>query len=246
LQVGNGTNSGSIATTGGITNNAALVYNVGSGNRTLGAVISGNGTLTQNSAGGILTLTGNNTYTGATEVMAGSLLVNGSLDAASAVNVGASGTLGGNGTVGALALSGTLAPGAAGVVDIQTLKAGNTTWNGGSIWNFDLSSVSTNSDKLDITGNLVKGTGSGFVFDFMGSQPVWNTTYTLATFASFTGFTDGLDFTATNLGAGSYSTSYFTLNGTSLTFTAVPEPTSALVGLLIGAGLLRRRRNVGC
>jgi len=34
----------------------------------------------------------------------------------------------------------------------------------------------------------------------------------------------------------------FTFNGSTLTWTAVPEPTSALVGLLIGAGLLRRRR----
>ena len=36
---------------------------------------------------------------------------------------------------------------------------------------------------------------------------------------------------------------YFSLSGTSsLSWTAVPEPTSALAGLLITAGLLRRRR----
>ena len=35
---------------------------------------------------------------------------------------------------------------------------------------------------------------------------------------------------------------YFTLSGNSLTWTAVPEPTGALAGLLVGAGLLRRRR----
>ena len=34
----------------------------------------------------------------------------------------------------------------------------------------------------------------------------------------------------------------FTNSGTTLTWTAVPEPTSALAGLLLGAGLLRRRR----
>ena len=41
---------------------------------------------------------------------------------------------------------------------------------------------------------------------------------------------------------------YFTFNGSNnntLTWTAVPEPTSALAGLLITAGLLRRRRAVG-
>lgn len=35
----------------------------------------------------------------------------------------------------------------------------------------------------------------------------------------------------------------FTFSGTDLKWTAVPEPTSALAGLLIAAGLLRRRRN---
>ncbi len=35
---------------------------------------------------------------------------------------------------------------------------------------------------------------------------------------------------------------YFTISGSTLSWTAVPEPTSALVGLLITAGLLRRRR----
>ena len=36
---------------------------------------------------------------------------------------------------------------------------------------------------------------------------------------------------------------YFTASGSMLTWTAVPEPTSALAGLLLGAGLLRRRRS---
>ena len=35
----------------------------------------------------------------------------------------------------------------------------------------------------------------------------------------------------------------FAINGSNLTYTAVPEPSSAFVGLLIGAGLLRRRRD---
>lgn len=34
----------------------------------------------------------------------------------------------------------------------------------------------------------------------------------------------------------------FSITGSTLTWSAVPEPTSALAGLLIGAGLLRRRR----
>jgi hypothetical protein len=35
---------------------------------------------------------------------------------------------------------------------------------------------------------------------------------------------------------------HFTISGTSLIYSGVPEPTSALVGLLLGAGLLRRCR----
>lgn len=34
----------------------------------------------------------------------------------------------------------------------------------------------------------------------------------------------------------------FTFSGTDLKWTAVPEPASGLAGVLLGAGLLRRRR----
>ncbi len=75
LQIGNGTDAGSIGSTSAITNNGALVYNVGSGTRTNGAAISGNGTLTQSSSDGTLKLTGSNSYTGATIISAGTLQI---------------------------------------------------------------------------------------------------------------------------------------------------------------------------
>ena len=50
--------------------------------------------------------------------------------------------------------------------------------------------------------------------------------------------TEGNNFTQSSLNPG-YA---FSVSGTTLTWSAVPEPTSALAGLLIGAGLLRRRR----
>ena len=46
---------------------------MGAGNRTYANVISGTGSLTQNSSGGILTLSGNNTYNGTTTISAGAL-----------------------------------------------------------------------------------------------------------------------------------------------------------------------------
>jgi autotransporter-associated beta strand protein len=75
LMIGAGTNAGDIATSSSIINNSALVYNVGAGTRSYGNAISGTGSLTQQSIGGTLTLSGTNTYTGATTVSGGSLQV---------------------------------------------------------------------------------------------------------------------------------------------------------------------------
>jgi fibronectin-binding autotransporter adhesin len=210
------------------------------------AVISGSGQGFTKSGAGTMVIESNGTYTGATNVNQGTLLVNGDSSAATGtVTVASAATLGGIGTLGGdITVSGSIAPGNS----IGTLNAGdNVTWNSGSSWKFELSSVDDTSDLLAITGQFIKGTGGtgSFVFDFMGSTPVWGETYTLATFGSLAGgFTEGdvTPFSHTNLGAGSYSTSYFTLTGTSLTFTAIPEPGTALAGLLLTAGLLRRRR----
>jgi fibronectin-binding autotransporter adhesin len=191
---------------------------------------------------GTWVLGGTNNYTGTTTVSDGVLRVNGSTAAGSAVTVEANGTLGGNGTVnGSLALTGNLAPGQSGV-SIQTLNAGATTWNAGSEWQFDLASTGTSSDKLNITGDFIKGGTGSYIFDFMGSTPAWNTTFTLAQWSgSLTGFTvDDFDFI--NLGPGPYGASEFTIVDNTLRFTAIPEPGTALAGILLGLGLLRRRR----
>jgi len=84
LQLGDGTtgNDGSL-TTSGITDNAALAYNL-FGNQTAGYNISGSGTLTKSGAGTLI-LTGANTYTGTTTISSGTLQVS---------NNGTSATLG--------------------------------------------------------------------------------------------------------------------------------------------------------
>ncbi len=97
LQLGNGGTSGSV--TGNITDNAALVFNR-SDAPTFGGVIGGSGTLEQRGPG-TLTLTGTNSYGGATTVSAGTLLVNGNQTGATgAVSVASGATLGGIGTTG--------------------------------------------------------------------------------------------------------------------------------------------------
>ena len=85
--------------------------------------ISGTGYI-QKWSNGIATLSGNNTYTGPTQVFGGTLIVNGSL--ASNVFVDRVGTLGGSGTIGSLTVDGTIAPGNS----IGTLRVnGNYTHN---------------------------------------------------------------------------------------------------------------------
>jgi autotransporter-associated beta strand protein len=73
LQIGSGGTTGSIATTSGVTNSAALMYKR-SDALSVGYVISGTGSVTQQGTG-TLTLTNANTYTGATTISAGTLQV---------------------------------------------------------------------------------------------------------------------------------------------------------------------------
>ena len=119
---------GSDASISGLANTMSGVINLGSCiltdaknsgvSETWSAIISGTGGLTQAGVGGTttLTLTGANTYIGATTVSNGVLLVNGAL-AASPVMVMSGATLGGSGVITGsvtVALGGLLQPGAGG------------------------------------------------------------------------------------------------------------------------------------
>ncbi|MCB1132501.1 MAG: autotransporter-associated beta strand repeat-containing protein, partial [Verrucomicrobiae bacterium] len=75
LQLGNGTDDGTIGSTSGVVNNGTLAFN-NTGSRTANYVISGTGSVTK-SSGGTMTLNGVNTYTGDTVINAGTLAVNG-------------------------------------------------------------------------------------------------------------------------------------------------------------------------
>ncbi len=82
LQLGNGGTSGALASAGSILNNAALVIDrsnaVAQGTDFSSTGIAGSGSLTQ-SGSGTLTLTAVNSYTGATNVTAGTLVVDGAI-----------------------------------------------------------------------------------------------------------------------------------------------------------------------
>ncbi len=114
---------------------------------TLSGVISGGGLLAK-SGTGTLKLTGTNTYSGATNVASGSLIVDGALSATSGVVVSSSATLGGSGSIFASSSTNTLT-----VVNGGTLSPGN----GGA-------------GALTVNGNLVMNSGSTLALDISGTS----------------------------------------------------------------------------
>ena len=255
LQIGNGGAVGSIDSTSSVNNNGALIYNRNN-SFTAGYAIGGTGTLEKQGAG-TLTLTGSNTYTGGTKVSTGTLLVNntsGSGTGSGSLLVSAGATLGGSGEIaGITTISGILAPGNS----IGTLTVANdVTWNGSLLsdgtanWKFELGAANT-ADLLRITGGaseFIKGSGSVFCFDFLGSTETG--TFTLVDWDS-TAFVGGgfvgtsfaaTDFTYTNLG--NSNTGTFQFNGSQLQFQSIPEPSAGVLMVLAGTALfvLRRRR----
>lgn len=233
----------------------ARTFDSQAGSLAIGGALSGTGGLVKTGAAH-LTLSGNNSYTGPTSVTAGTLWVNGDQSAAKGnltVNSGA--FLGGVGTVGgATTIAGTHVPGAASnVAGTQTFGAG-LSYTATSLFSWTLASESTTTGFDRIVGNgalqvhddavfrIVLGTALGVL-----DSSFWNSNRTWSTI--FTGFTGG-NFSNSRLlvvdsGASPYNTGaqgQFSIRGTTLTWSAVPEPSAAAIGLLLGAGALRRRR----
>ena len=241
----------------------------GTGNENKLALIkSGNGTLTL--TGDTTISTGTLALTGTGSIAdSANLIVNGTLDVsgitAGTFTVGLGQTLSGVGPINAtsktLSILGTHAVGNEGTaegVGTQTVT-GNLNYGNGSIfeWDINADSVTTGFDKVTATGTVSVGTSTTFqvnlgadIFadgDFVNAG-FWKTGYgtkqewdmaaifgqSLTTNSSFTSVTILQN-------VGTYGS--FSINSSTLTWNAVPEPTSALVGLLIGAGLLRRRRS---
>jgi autotransporter-associated beta strand protein len=226
-----------------------------SGTTTLSTAITGVGAF-QKLGSGILTVSGNNTYSGATTVSAGGLKVNGSIGGGG-LSVAAAAWLMGTGTInGPVTVSGTLSPGSGpGVITLGSLTLTDT-----STTVIDIASAGTRGSAydgvsiLDPSGLTYGGTVS---FAFGGSAIADNTTFDIFDFTGSsagslaaiesTGFYAG---TWTPLGSGTFQL----VSGTqTLTFSqatgeviVVPEPAAiavAAVGLgTIGLALLRRRR----
>jgi autotransporter-associated beta strand protein len=196
------------------------------------------------------------------------LIVNGTLDvtgiSSGTFTVGTSQTLSGSGTVNAsgktLSIEGTHAVGSSpGQQDVT----GNLSYASGSVFEWDLAANvdgtgtrGTDFDAVDVSSDLTIDSAATFkVIQNAGvdfTNAFWDNNQTWSNIWNVTGTTTS---GWSNAAVAVYNTSnilqdvstygYFTISGTGLNWTAVPEPTSALAGLLLAAGLLRRRRAVG-
>ena len=161
---------------------------------------------------------------------------------------------------------GVLAPTAA-ASGTKLTVTGTTTFGTGSIFEWNMAANTPSSDpgivsnsgsygQLAGTGTIggsnavfkiLLGAGNAFTDAFWNTNKTWNNLFTgLGASGSLTSIFSSISGAGITYASGQGTVAgqgYFTFNGTStLNWTAVPEPTSALAGLLITAGLLRRRR----
>ena len=275
LFLGNGGTGGSLSTNSAITlsnPNATLAINqndtVTQGVDFSGSAITGNGIFNQIGTGTTI-LNAANSYNGATNVNAGTLLINGNQSAANgAVTVAAGATLGGSGTVGGnTTITGIHSPGNS--PGIQTFN-GNLTYEAGAVVNWELianstGSAGTNYDQivLPTTGNLTFNGSTTLALSFNGagsavdwSNTFWNLNRSWMVYDLSAGevsnavnlvlggsLLDSLGNSLSPTGRGYFTTS---LSGQDvmLNFVAVPEPSTLVLlsGLAVGGLLLRRRR----
>ncbi|WP_193212276.1 autotransporter-associated beta strand repeat-containing protein [Luteolibacter marinus] len=237
--------------------NYLKVYGDNGKSLTLGAAVSGGGGIDVNQNSRVI-LSGANSYSGATTVNAGILQVDGDQSAASGsvlvaqgARLAGSGTVGGNTTV-----NGTHGVGAAAGAVASQRFVGNLSYGATSVFEWDLNgnSISSGFDSVERTSaggtlsvdgaavfQIVIGDGVDFSGSFWESDRTWGWSSIFANFASIDPFSS---FAVVNGGAeagyGSFSVDPAGVQWTALS--SVPEPGSAIAGLLVLCGLTRRRR----
>jgi autotransporter-associated beta strand protein len=144
LQLGDGGTTGSLQ--GDVLNNATLAVNR-SDLLVLNGQISGAGVFEQNGTG-VTALTAANSYTGATTVNEGGLIVTGSIASSSSLTVNPGAFAGGTGTLPSTIVGGALSPG----LSIGTIQiSGNLSFVGAG--NYIVEVSPTTADRTNVTGS---------------------------------------------------------------------------------------------
>ena len=259
--IGSGANltaSGDLAVTGGtlaaidgtskIT--GSLNYTSSSDSSFAGEIAGSGKTVTINNASTTLTLSGTSSYTGATNVDAGKLVVNGNISSSSQITVASGASITGSGTVGAATINGVLAIGnSPGTMNLSSLSLGS-----GSTYLYEMTGGGTAADLGDIAGALTIDTATILDLVELGTYTIGNK-FTLFAYdglltGNFSGLLDESTFTDDLLNSWmiNYDDTTAGLNGgvsisnTYVTITAIPEPSAAILAGLGGLALLRRRR----
>lgn len=224
------------------------VFDVADGSQSIDLTVSSainqhfGGESVRKDGAGTLALTGANTYTGATTVTAGTLLVNGSISgSATTVNGGA--TIAGSGTLGALtANSGAIvSPGNSPGI----LTAGNTLLASGSTLSIEINGTTVGSsyDQLNVGGTVDI---SGATLSLGGGYSGFGDTFTIIlnndvdpVVGTFAGLAEGALILAG--GGQQFNISYIGGDGNDVVLSSIPEPGSAAL-LLGGLALLAGRR----
>ena len=192
---------------------------------------------------------------------------NGAVSVSAAATLGGTGTVGGATAVNSTGVHsvGAVATGGANGVAKQTFSS-SVTYDSGSIFEWNLAAVPAESGRgtsYDAVNATSLGSTTGAIFrvvlngaqdftsTFWDSNRTWSDIYktgdagsNLSIASIFSGdvqYYNGGGSALTSIGIPT-TQGAFTFSGSDLKWTAVPEPSSALAGLLIGAGLLRRRR----
>jgi len=222
---------------------------------------TGSGQGLTKSGTGTMAITGASTYTGTTTVSAGSLFINGNASAATgAITVSSAATFGGNNVVGgATTISGIHAPGDRNAAGIQTFSNLLTYMSGSSMqWQIDAGATDPGIGVADagsydrvVANGGISGTTTFTVSLFTGafSDAFWDTNKSWTNIVTGTGVSDLQTIFSGFSGSGVAADGTvadqgkFSFSGSSLVWTAVPEPTTgALVSILAAGALLRRRR----
>ncbi len=186
VQFGNGGTSGNLPAVNNVIDNGNLIFNHSS-NDTLPNSLSGSGTLTKN-ANNVLAITASNSFSGATIVNSGTLVVDGVMSGTLANAAGS--TVGGAGTnTGTVTVGGAIQPSAASATP-ATFTSGDLNLLSGGTLTFDLNGPDTTTgngiNDLIMAGNL-SANNNTIALSFAG-LPNLGSPYTLINFSGgFTG-----------------------------------------------------------